>query len=351
MRALAAMLTGIAPLRIFLVLALSGTSIAKTTDATASADELDREMNFVPPEAELVAALAVPRGRVAHKPPVSADCARKRDIVGSDVVLLMGQSNMSGRGQPYDRALDGPNNPRIKQWSRANTIITAEEHLQHHDSHSGMDKNVGMGLAFGRAYVETLPEQRDVLLVPTAHGGTALVNGPWSPGGFLFEDAVTRMKAALVSNEADGNCVAAVLWHQGEADADHHVAQDAYVSAWVDMIGELRSRIPAAAEAPVVLGEFAEPWVESNPDAVEPILEAIRAIPDSVAFSAVADARHLSVNPGQTVHFDAVGQREFGERYFDTLKDAIRNDDATSEARLDGGEDDAATATFAAVAA
>lgn len=262
----------------------------------------------------------------------------------------MGQSNMSGRGKGYDRALDGPNNPRIQQWSRANTIITAEEHLQHHDSRSGMDENVGMGLAFGRAYVETLPEQRDVLLVPTAHGGTALVDGPWSPGGFLFEDALTRMEAALASGDADGNCVAAVLWHQGEADAKRHVDQDAYVSAWANMIGELRSRIPAAAEGPVILGEFAEPWVEENPEATGPILEAVRAIPDSVAFSAVADADDLSVNPGQTVHFDAAGQREFGQRYFDKLREAIRNDQEREAWRLEEGGKGAAGQTFAAVA-
>lgn len=254
-------------------------------------------------------------------------------------VLLMGQSNMSGRGQGYDRAIDGPNNPRIKQWSRANTIVTAEEHLQHHDSSgSRMDKNVGMGTAFGRAYVETLPEQRDVLLVPTAHGGTALVNGPWSPGGYLFEDAVTRMEAALASNEADGNCVAAVLWHQGENDARRHVDQDAYLWTWMNMIETLRRRIPTAAEAPVVLGEFAEPWVENNAELVEPVLEAIRDIPDTVAFTALADADDLSVNPGQEIHFDAAGQREFGERYFDKLRDAIRND-AARETRLEGGKD------------
>lgn len=262
----------------------------------------------------------------------------------------MGQSNMSGRGQGYDRAIDGPNNKRIQQWSRANTIITAEEHLQHHDSRSGMEEDVGMGTAFGRAYVETLPAQRDVLLVPTAHGGTGLVNGPWSPGGYLFEDAVARAKAALASHEAGGNCVAAVLWHQGESDAKRHIDRDAYRSAWTDMIGALRSRVPGAAEAPAVLGEFAQPWVENDPGLAGPILEAIRAIPDSVRFSAVAVADNLSVNPDQTIHFDAVGQREFGWRYFDKLGDAIGNDRAREDARLEGGEGTATTTTFAAVA-
>lgn len=271
-------------------------------------------------------------------------------IVGqtSKKVLLMGQSNMSGRGQGYDRAIDGPNNPRIKQWSRANTIVTAEEHLQHHDTRSGADTNVGMGTAFGRAYVETLPPQRDVLLVPTAHGGTALVNGPWFPGGYLFEDAVTRMEAALASGDADGNCVAAVLWHQGESDAQSYVDEDTYRSAWTYMIDALRSRIPEAAQAPVILGEFAEPWVENNEELVEPVLEAIRSIPDSVEFTAVADADDLSVNPDQEIHFDAAGQREFGQRYFDRLCHAIRNDGAR-EARLERGKD-AASQTVAAVA-
>lgn len=241
----------------------------------------------------------------------------------------MGQSNMSGRGQGYDENIDGPNNPRVQQWSRANTIIPASEHLEHHDFLSVSDKSVGMGAAFGRAYVETLPAQRNVLLVPTAHGGTLLVNGPWSPGGSLFEDAVTRVEAALASGDEDGgNCVAAVLWHQGESDAGRHVDQETLQSAWTGMIDTLRTRVPATAQAPVVLGEFTPVWIENNEELAAPILAAIRAIPASVPFTAVAPSDGLSTNsagPGAVVHFDAVAQREYGQRYFDKLADAIGN--------------------------
>jgi len=143
---------------------------------------------------------------------VSASCASKRNEQGADIVLLMGQSNMSGYGQGYNAAIDGPNNPRIEQWSRANTVVIASEHLEHADHFDGQF-SVGMGTSFGRAYLETLPSQRKVLLVPTAYGGTGLVNGPWAVGGHLFEDAMTCMQAAIASNP--GNCVVAIMWVQG----------------------------------------------------------------------------------------------------------------------------------------
>ncbi|CAM9733921.1 unnamed protein product [Ectocarpus sp. 8 AP-2014] len=268
-------------------------------------------------------ALESPIPGIVHH--VSADYTAKRKVAGSDVILLMGQSNMSGRGQGYNANIDGPNDPRIQQWSRANTVITASEHLQHADFAIVEETRVGMGTAFGRAYVETLPAKRNVLLVSTGYGGTRLVNGPWSPGGRLFEDAVTRTEAALASNGATGNCVAAVLWHQGEGDAIAGVDQETYQSTWTDMINTLRSRIPAAAEAPVILGEFTPAWIAGDRARAEPILSAIRAIPDSVPFTVVAPSDGLSSNVGDPVHFDAVGQREYGQRYFDKLGDAVRN--------------------------
>ncbi|CAM9219746.1 unnamed protein product [Scytosiphon promiscuus] len=265
--------------------------------------------------------------------PVSPDCAAKRGAAGSDVVLLMGQSNMSGWGRGYDVNIDGPNNPRIQQWSRANTIITASERLEHADMGTISNTLVGMGTAFGRALVETLPAERNVLLVPTAYRSTSLVDGPWTPGGDLFEDAVTRMTAALASDEDGGNCVAAVLWHQGEADVGARVDHDTYLSAWTDMITTLRARIPAAADAPVVLGEFCPAIVETDYDRYFQILGAVREIPDYVPFTAVASSDGLSSNSeDDLIHFDAASQREYGQRYFDKLADAIDNS-ATKKVR------------------
>lgn len=254
---------------------------------------------------------------------VSTDCAEKSSIAGSDVILLMGQSNMSGMGVGYEESLDGPTNPRVQQWSRANTIITASEHLEHPDLSASTRTKVGMGTAFGRAYVKYLPEQRNVLLVPTAIGSTALVHGTWFPGGAAFEDAAERMGAALASDA--GNCVAAVLWHQGEKDINAGVDGDTYRLAWMEMIETLRTRIPEISEAPVVLGEFSPPWMASNPDLTAPILSAIQSIPEYVSYTAVASSAGLSSNEDDIGHFSAEAQREFGQRYYNKLGDAMSN--------------------------
>eukprot|EP00752_Nemacystus_decipiens_P008286 g7407.t1 len=259
---------------------------------------------------------------------VSAGCSEKwkEGAAGADVVLLMGQSNMSGRGIGYDDDLDGPNDDRIEQWTRENTITTAFERLEHADfEKTGWNDRVGMGTAFGRAYAENLPSERSVLLVPTAYGGSQLVNGPWSIGGELFEDAVTRLADALASNEEDGNCVGAILWHQGENDASASVDEATYASTWTAMISDLRSRVSAAAEAPVVLGEFADAAVENNPDWYAPVLAAIRGIPDAVPWTAVASAAGLESNDNENdpLHFNAEAMREYGQRYYDVLGEAI----------------------------
>ena len=238
----------------------------------------------------------------------------------------MGQSNMSGRGIGYDTAIDGPNDSRIQQWTRASTIATASERLEHADFGTLEETRVGLGTAFGRAYVQNLPSQRSVLLVPTAYGATALVDGPWSVGGERYEDAVTRMEAALASNAAEGNCVGAILWHQGEKDANYRVDQDAYESSWKTMISDLRSRVPAAAEAPVILGEFTDIMMENYPDKFGPVVAAIRAIPAAVSWTAVASSAGLELNADDDLHFSAVGMREYGQRYFNKLVEAIENE-------------------------
>lgn len=240
---------------------------------------------------------------------------------------------MSGHGRGYDVELDGPNDPRVRQWSRENTIIIAEEHLNHVDYDQAPHLEwMGMGTMFGRAYVATLATQRDVLLVPAADGGTALVDGEWSPtgGGALFEDAVQRLEDALASDE--GNCVAAVLWHQGETDANRGASEEEYYSTLKLMIETLRDRVPRASKAPFILGEFTTAWAATKPVRAPPILDATRAIPSEVKFTAVASSETIAttnadVDPTQSIiHFDAAGLRQYAFLYFGKLSDANEND-------------------------
>ena len=133
------------------------------------------------------------------------------------------------------------------------------------------------------------------------------------------------MQAALESNGA-GNCVGAILWHQGETDAKNSVDQDAYESSWKTMISDLRSRIPAAAQAPVILGEFTDIVMANDPEKYGQIISAIESITDTVAWTAKASSEGLESNIGDDIHFSAAAMREYGQRYFDKLVEAIENE-------------------------
>lgn len=255
--------------------------------------------------------------------PVSEDCAAQRGAAGYDVVLLMGQSNMSGYGWGYDAAIDGVQNARIQQWSRGGTPVAASETLQQADWGPGSTR-VGMGTSFARSYLATLPSYRGVLLVPTAYGGTGLVNGPWSPGGNLYEDAVGRLSNALANNA--GNCVAAVLWHQGENDAYGNVSSAVYEATLKRMLADLRSRVPRSARAPFLMGEMTQPWI-ANPGLpqaqVQAILSALQRVAATTPNTAFVPSAGLTVNPGDIIHFDAPALRAYGQRYFEALNQAI----------------------------
>ncbi|CAM9408994.1 unnamed protein product, partial [Hapterophycus canaliculatus] len=134
------------------------------------------------------------------------------------------------------------------------------------------------------------------------------------------------MTAALGSDGAAGKGVAAVLWHQGEMDAGARVDLETYRSTWMDMGNTLRARIPAAANTPVKLGEFTPVVASSAYERYSPILAAVREIPVYLQFTAVASSEGLSADSDDgLIHFDAGSQREYGQRYFDELADAIEN--------------------------
>lgn len=256
--------------------------------------------------------------------PVSDDCAAQRLKPGYDVVLLMGQSNMSGYGPGYNAALDGVQDARIQQWSRGSAPVAASEPLQHADWQPGQVR-VGMGTSFAGNVLATLPGYRGVLLVPTAFGGTGLYNGPWSVGGNLYEDAIWRLWSALASNP--GNCVAAVLWHQGENDMGANTSSANYEAALRNLIADLRTRIPRSASSPFIIGEMSPTW-QANPwypqSQVQAIVSALQRVATSTPHAAFAPSAGItSVDPNNTIHFDAPAMRTYGRRYFETLNQAV----------------------------
>ena len=258
-------------------------------------------------------------GLALASPAAAAVCKPTDRGRGTDVVLLAGQSNMVGFGLGFDATLDGTPDPRIGQWSQAGNrgrIVPATDPLLHPGPAAG---RVGLGLSFARAYIATRPPGRRILLVPAAVGGTGFANGHWNPGDDLFEGAVRRTRAALAA--APNACLAAILWHQGEADVGALSGPD-YAARLARTVAAFRARIGGAHQVPFVTGGFEPDWVTSSPARLA-ILEALAHLADTVAATINVSADGLAGNAGDRIHFDAASQRILGRRYFEALRTLV----------------------------
>lgn len=259
----------------------------------------------------------------------STECQAKRSTAGQDVVLLGGQSNMVGYGAYYVAALD-KTDPRIKQWMRSGVVAEATEPLDHPNFPFNAGR-VGPGLAFARAYLTDLPSHRSVLLVPAAQGGSGLSDNRWNPGNDLYEQAVTRALEALAL--APGNCLAGILWSQGEIDAINKVPEASYRTALHTMIRSMRARLARGGNAdaiPFVLGQFSTDWTGPTPTAdQQAILNVINGTPSLLPTTSVASTAGLTSNLTQgldgAIHLDAASQRVYGPRFREALKVAVAN--------------------------
>jgi hypothetical protein len=217
--------------------------------------------------------------------------------------LLMGQSNMAGRGElgPEDKT----SHPRVLVFNSSDQWEAAVEPITH--DKPGM-LGVGPGLAFGKAMAEKYPDAT-IGLVPCAVGGTPLKR--WQRGGDLYSNAVQRAKLALRDGMLKG-----VLWHQGESDSGTSTNANSYGDRLARMITDLRTDL-AAPDLPFIagqIGEFLYTRTQSKLSYPQTVNEALAKLPDNVPNTACALSNGLK-DKGDQLHFDAASQRELGRRY------------------------------------
>jgi hypothetical protein len=217
--------------------------------------------------------------------------------------LLMGQSNMAGRGELETE--DTTTHPRVlmfgtnSSWEVAVEPITKDPKKKH---------GVGPGLAFGKAMAEKNPGVV-IGLVPCAIGGTPLKR--WVQGADLYSNAVVRARLAMKSGTLKG-----FLWHQGEGDSLHEADAKSYGERLAKMIQDIRGEL-GVTNAPFVVGQIGEFLYarEGNPcPFAREINQALLEIPSKVARTGCAKSNGLN-HKGDVLHFDAASQREFGRRY------------------------------------
>ena len=228
---------------------------------------------------------------------------------GCDIYLLMGQSNMSGRG-----ALSAENalpNDRIIKFSKKKKWVPAREPL-HFDRKSC---GAGLAMSFARKMADASPA-RTIALVPCAVGGTPLQR--WCPEGDLYSNAVVRARAALKKGTLKG-----ILWHQGCADANNITNARTYAARLVPMVARLRKDI-GAEDVPFVAGElprFLSRYVEKNghhhhwPIVNAQLAEAVSKIPHA----ALVSSEGLDDCRDDLIHFETPSLRKLGERYAEAM--------------------------------
>ena len=229
-----------------------------------------------------------------------------------EVFLLMGQSNMKGRGVMPKQPLEDPKivmlHKRTDEWFHA-------RHPLHHVGDPRTFENsdnagVGPGLAFAQALVAKDPKLR-IALIPCAVGGTQIAK--WQKGQRLYRDAVRRAKLALEEGPKGKTRIAGALWLQGEADSSTAEKIERYPTLLSAMIKDLRAdlELPELPFIACTIGELRDDSKEARASINRVLLE----LPDRVAHTACVDSRSFPADIGDRVHFDTATQEEHGRRF------------------------------------
>jgi len=296
---------------------------------------------------------------------------------GPDIYLLLGQSNMVGRGNDVDAeamslGLDA-SDARIRQLNVKQNLVydtasletflepftplspehfvVATDPLHEPLEPATGDKSgteIGLGLTFAKAALKD--GARDVVLVPAAYGGTgfcasvqkvswnAQLNSNAEFGNdWLFRRAVRRANQAI---EETGGALRGILWHQGESDSFNPVCAAAYQENLMQLVKALRTTIRVDALGPEFRGPDAKiPFVlgtmsrgtndisdQSQLDESEALVDAAHRNVSSYLVHASAVNNDDLIPPaypcgaGGCLHFGSRALREMGYRYYQQLQ-------------------------------
>lgn len=228
--------------------------------------------------------------------------------VGS--VLMLGQSNMAGRGDMGE--VKPIRNPlcymlRMGRWQPMCEPVNPDRGIFEGRFRSG----ISLAASFADEYARHF--QSPVGLIPCADGGTSL--DEWMPGQLLYDHAVMQTKLALRTSQ-----LKAILWHQGESDCLCDETVTAYREKFLRMIAQLRKDL-GAENVPVILGELPQQmganWKTGGRE--QQMNAVLRQLAKEVPNCAIASSVGLSMK-ADGAHFDSPACREFGKRYFEAYQ-------------------------------
>ena len=233
-------------------------------------------------------------------------------VAASDIFLVMGQSNASGRGELPAVLTDLEN---VSVFDGTN-FVPAQENV---NVFSTVGKPHLIAYSFAYTFGATMTESLggdEILLVSNARGGTKIRD--WLPGEIYYTAAVERMQAALASRP--DSRLAGVLWHQGEGDSNNR----GYTDHLQTLINGLRSEFNDNS-LPFIAGELSYGRGERS-ELVNGLLNTL-LLEGTVNNFGLVSAAGLTASDG--THFDTESLQELGRRYAGAMLETLDADPVT----------------------
>ena len=224
--------------------------------------------------------------------------------------LMIGQSNMSGRGDfgEVDRIInDKCFMLRMGRWQPMSEPINVDRDILNIRFHSG----VCLAASFADDVSKYI--KGEVGLIPCADGGTRIAQ--WQPGEILFDHAVMQTKLALRNSKLGG-----IIWHQGESDCGEEYDPEVYRARFLNTMTCLRKELNAE-HLPLIIGEISydisKEWrYQAHCHEMNILLNQLK---DELPCCDIVSSKGLALK-ADGIHFNSASLREFGHRYFEKYK-------------------------------
>ncbi len=220
--------------------------------------------------------------------------------------LLIGQSNMAGRG--FVNEVPPIYNEDIVMLRNGRWQIMREPiHLDR--TFAG----IGLAASFAESWCKDITDDK-ICLIPCAEGGSSI--DQWSVDGVLFRRAINDAKFAMSSSEIVG-----VLWHQGESDS-----QDGKYKEYYNKLSEIFDAIRrelSLEDIPFIIGGLGDYLEKSAVDAgfveYKNINEELikYAKNNNNCYFVTSDG--LFTNP-DGIHINSISLRVLGVRYYEAYR-------------------------------
>ena len=243
-----------------------------------------------------------------------------------DILIQAGQSNSEGYGfgnvrDPYEA------NDRVWYFNGDGTFQMAQERVQK----NGIQSN--FALSFARKYIDEgeLDDDRRLLILRTAVGGTGFSDNRWKSTDDLYQRMMDMIKTVLALNPE--NRLKALLWHQGETDAMNQVTFEYYLEHITALVNNVRV-VFSVPTLPFIAGDFVPLWKSKNEEKCVPVISALKAVCNH-AYGDFVESAGLDSNledgyphplgwSCDDVHFCRRSIYLLGERYFEAYRSIVK---------------------------